>query len=341
MFLGGGNTYPHMPRVSSPLSQTFVPTPPPVLLPGKDIDSSSYSSPLAPGWLLHSPTVQNSFGRSSLEHSLNDDVSTYGANVPGWKQTSNGPINHESDQDKSQEYRNLMPQPRKLPFESEKKIIKADGSPESQETTRIEVGKARKPRKTRNLRRPSASPLNGDGKKVQATNVSRKKVSTGQRRMNVGSVTTKTSRVVSDPSCKRGDGCVTSTLEGSLPTKECKPNKYEDVQCQTDTSLEPNLEDGYVRTRDLREQSWGHDLSSLVVITNPDTLKDLHETTLLLFEQYEKEVASGGDEQRHAEIYLHRIWEKRRDFWLARLQDNAGVQCHCQSDEYFPLVSAT
>jgi hypothetical protein len=232
-----------------------------------------------------------------------------------------------------------MPQPRKLPFEPNKKGYKAGGRSEPQGTKRVEVGKAHKLRKTGDTTRSFTETKSRGSRKVQATDISRKKANI-EHQSSARDVMLRKASVLSDSSNKRGNDAPASNLEVALPTKKPKQDIYEDAQCQTDIQSEQNGASGSFETTGFREKSSGHDVSPLVVVTDPDTLKDLHEATATLFDKYEKEVENCGDQARHVELYLDQIWEMRKDFWLKRLRDNVDVQWHGKTDEFLPPLDS-
>ncbi|KAG8360988.1 hypothetical protein FVEN_g1542 [Fusarium venenatum] len=333
MFLGGGNAYSHVARTSSPIGHSFVPNPHSTHWHDNNIGTILNFNAPAPGLGLHETVVHANLGPNNLGNSKNNDVGSYMANGLMRNETTDEPGHYLSPQNKPQEYRDLMPQPRTLPFESSKKGYKAGGRSKPQETKQLEAVKARKLRKTGTATQSIAGTTAESPKKVQATKIARKRANVEQRQPNEGDATPGKNIVQLVSNHKRADNTSTSTSELTIPSKKFKQDTYEDAQCQTDMQSEPNGAVGSLETADFAEQSSTPDSSPLVVVTDPDTLKDLHEATATLFEEYEKGVEHCGDEVRHAELYLHQIWEKRRDFWLRRLRDNTDVQWHSQADE--------
>ncbi|RGP77639.1 hypothetical protein FLONG3_4212 [Fusarium longipes] len=327
MFHGGGNTYSYVPRVNSPLRHSFVPALPSAQSPINEIGFSSYPNTLAPEFDT-SPIVQGNLGRGDLGHSQNNNLGAHNANKPVLDETTDKLLNYQLPQDKTQEYRNLMPQPRKLPFGPSAKDHKADGKSASQETERVRVDV--KVWKTHDLKKTSTVDQSFAGvtvrgkRKSQSTDTSRKKVTSERDQLNARTVTT--TSVLSDSGHKQAVNTSVPISEVVLPAKRPKQDTYEDAQCQTDIQLETSGVSGLLKITDPGKQSPGHDVSPLVVVTDPDTLKDLHEACATLFEEYEKEVGSCEDQALHAELYLDRIWKSRRDFWLRRLQDSEGLQ---------------
>ncbi|RGP75167.1 hypothetical protein FSPOR_789 [Fusarium sporotrichioides] len=325
MFLGGGNACSHVSRVSSPLGHSFIPNPPSTHWPGNDIGTFSNPNTPVPGFGMHESFVLGNFGSSNLENSRNYDVGSHIPNGLVQNGTTDRPAHYQSPQNKPQEYRDLMPQPRTLPFESSKKGYKVGGRPDPQETKRLEAVKARKPRKTGTATHSIVGTTARSPKKVRTTRIARKKVDVKQLQSSERDVTPGKTTVQSGPNHKLAVDALSLTPELEVPSKVSKKDIYEDAQCQTDMQSEPSSGGRSLKTAASIEQPTGPDVSPLVVVTDPDTLKDLHEATTMLFEEYEKGVEHCGDQVRHAELYLHRIWEKRRDFWLERLRDNTDV----------------
>ncbi|SCB65424.1 unnamed protein product [Fusarium graminearum] len=341
MFLGRGNAYSHVSHVSSPLRHSVVPNSPSTNWPGNDIGAFSSPNMATPDLGFHDPVMHGNFGLISPENSQNNDVGSHMANGQVQKKTTDEPVHYQSPQNKSKEYRDLMPQPRTLPFESSKKGYKAGGSSKLQVTKQAEAVKSRKPRKTGTATQSTTRATANGPKKSQATSITRKEANVKQQKSSLRDIASEKIAVQSDSNHKRADGASTPPVKPSLPPKKSKQDTYEDAQCQTDMQPEPNGVGGSSKTTAFVEQSSDHDVSSLVVVTDPDTLRDLHEETAKLFEEYEKGVEDGGDQVRHTKLYLRQIWEKRRDFWLRQFRDNMSVQLHGQAGESLqPLDSA-
>ncbi|RBR24055.1 uncharacterized protein FIESC28_03168 [Fusarium coffeatum] len=341
MFLGGGDTYPHMPRISSPLRNSVVPSTPSAQSFRQGIESHSFPNSLSPGsWSSPNTLMHSEFRPGSLTQSQVNNSSSQRSIPSLRREATEELIQDRSSQDESQEYRNLMPQPRKLPFESRKKDNKASGKFGPQDTTPVEAGKG--PR-TRKIGAPAGSSgrITGDRRKAQTTIGSRKRAKGENRQSILQGVVIEEPDVLSDADQRQSDDATISIPEVKRSKRNPKRNAYKDIQCQTEIPSGPNVLEGSLETANLDRQSPGHDISPLLVVTDPDALKALHEATVTLFEEYETELASCKDHTRHAELYLERIWEKRRDFWLKRLQDSKDVQCYCQADEILsPLDTA-
>ncbi|KAJ4131644.1 hypothetical protein NW768_005837 [Fusarium equiseti] len=333
MFLGGGDTYPHVPHVSSPLRNLIVSDTPSAHLLGQGVESHSFRNSLSPGsWSSPNTVIHNEFRSDNLEHPQVDDSRSQ-RSIPSLRREATRELIQEgSSQDGSQEFRNLMPQPRKLPFDSKGKANKTSGKSVPQDITPLEADKGPRTRKTG----ASAGSSGGDKRKAQNTNVSRKRAKGKKRESNLRGVAIEESDVLPDANQRRTDDVTIPISEVRRPKRKPKRNTYKDTQCQTETHPEPNVLEGSLETANFDRRSSGHDISPLLVVTDPDTLKALHEATVTLFEEYETGLASCEDHTRHAELYLERIWEKRRDFWLKRLQDSKDVQCYCQADGIFP-----
>ncbi|KAH7198015.1 uncharacterized protein B0J16DRAFT_32589 [Fusarium flagelliforme] len=331
MFLGG-DTYPHMPRVSSPLRALFVPDTPSAHSFRQGIEPNSFRNSLSPGsWSSPNNMTQSDFRSDSLEQSQVNNSSSQ-RSVQSLRREATRELKQDRfSQHESQEYRNLMPQPRKLPFESREKDKKASGKSGPQDSTPVEAVKGPRTRKTR-APADSSGGTTGDKRKAQATNVPCKRAKGEKRQSNLQDVAIEEPGVLPDADQRRSDDATISISEVRRSKRKPKRNTYKDTQCQTEIPSEPNILEGSLETANLETRSPGHDISPLLVVTDPDALRDLHEATVTLFEEYETELANCEDHTRHAELYLERIWEKRRDFWLKRLQGSKDVQCYCQAD---------
>ncbi|OBS19564.1 hypothetical protein FPOA_11290 [Fusarium poae] len=338
MFLDGGNTYSYVARTFSPVGHSFVPNPPLTHWHGNDIGTIPDLNTPDLGFSLHEPVVHPNLGPNNLVSSQNNHVGSYVANGMIHNKTTDEPVHLESPQNDPQEYRNLMPQPRTLPFESSKGNRAADGGSKPQETKQLGAAKARKPRKTGTVTQSITDTTAKGSKKVQATKIARKKANVKQRQSSERDVSPGKTTVKSVSNHKRANNASAPASELTIPFKKSSKNTYEDAECQTDMQPEPNSAGNPLGTETLVKQSSTPDSSPLVIVTDPDTLKDLHEATTTLFGEYEKGIEHCGNQARHAELYLHRIWEKRRDFWLRRLRDNTDVQWHGPTDELIPSL---
>jgi hypothetical protein len=101
--------------------------------------------------------------------------------------------------------------------------------------------------------------------------------------------------------------------------EEISNTGWRDVECQTEMSTDPNA------TQQIYQPQFSVS-GQTVLLTSPDVLRELDEATASLFEQYETDIANGSDNEVSARFYLDQIYSKRRDFWLAKLEELAAGQ---------------
>ncbi|KAM5377664.1 hypothetical protein ACJA88_006345 [Fusarium oxysporum] len=74
----------------------------------------------------------------------------------------------------------------------------------------------------------------------------------------------------------------------------------------------------------IRQETSGVEVIPWVMLTDYNTLKDLNQATAPLFEQFEQDIARGGDAALLAQFYSKQLWARRRDFWYKKRQVMVG-----------------
>ncbi|KAH7013482.1 hypothetical protein EDB80DRAFT_373352 [Ilyonectria destructans] len=316
IFLNRSNSQVHMPRVSSPLRQSF----PPEATTRQSPSSSVGSSPYMDGtYALHnipnlSPSVLGAPKIQDASQSAGVDV--MGNTVPttsSFPQFSNDyaspePLAGDSDQN----FRNLMPRPRRLPFDSRPKD---SGSMETTSSPKLATKAAASLKALVSPKMASSPRTILPPKKGQALT----QPSSKQKSKLRG---TKCSSAAVDKGSPGGEVSITvdespariAVLPNAKVNEEQQPNSTIKVAGAEDPSRSPSV------------PQWSpaqphKDPEVAVLITDPGTLKDLEKLTSKLFEQYEVDVASGIDETDSAKFYMDRIMATRREFWLTKLEE--------------------
>jgi hypothetical protein len=209
-----------------------------------------------------------------------------------------------------------MPRPRKLPFESNTKHTTLGGRLEGQENIPTDNKKAPKLRNS----------LDSLGLPIKTRVINPGKLSTTNHPSSIEEGTALRKSVFISGTAQRpkrsNQGPVSLTTPAGRRPKE---DTYKDANCQTeDTGAVQDDSGGLLEVSDSNSHCLNLDIAPCVVVTDPDTLKELDQATATLFEQYEKDIAGGGEKEQHAEFYLDQIWTRRRDFWLEKLQTTRG-----------------
>ncbi|KAF4972402.1 hypothetical protein FSARC_969 [Fusarium sarcochroum] len=319
MFLGHGNNHTHMPRVGSPLRHSFNPRPTPRQSFYEKIVARSYQTTSPPGFRPDSPTVHATYeissNASTPDRSQMTAIETSKSEANLKNDSSPKSNHHQPPPGVLNEFRSLMPRPRKLPFGSSvKKAILNEPSGARANTQENSDG-GPKQKKSRNHTTPNVEaevmPKHPDIQ-VRSPNM-------------VHTVRAQNTDVRS---------AMTSTMKPKI-------NVYRDADCQTDVPTTAKKPENPFEASELKTQFTGPRSSSWIVVTDTGALKDLDQATTSLFEQYETDVANGGDEKLCAEFYMNQIWMKRKEVWLRKLQGMTAGQWHCPTDGYsFVLDSA-
>ncbi|KAI7766599.1 hypothetical protein LZL87_004899 [Fusarium oxysporum] len=111
---------------------------------------------------------------------------------------------------------------------------------------------------------------------------------------------------------------------GTFASVKAKDDMYKDAECQTTLPKSPKASTSSQRSSESRQETSGVEVLPWVMLTDYNTLKDLNQATAPLFEQFEKDVARGGDAALLAQFYSKQLWARRRDFWYKNLQVMVG-----------------
>ncbi|KAJ4266415.1 hypothetical protein NW762_004399 [Fusarium torreyae] len=271
MFLGYGNNRMHMPRVGSPLRHSFNSKPPPSHTLHDEIVARSHEAMSPSGFrpssspAVHHAAHEVSSSESTPEHSQKLPIETSRFEVNSEHYLSPKLNHHQPSQGGPNEFRDLMPRPRKLPFESDVKTATLDEALGAQANTPEKSDGGLKQKKLR---------------KYYTPNVEAEAMST-----------------LSDIQV---DNKAQALGEQNTDAPKKPGSSFEASKLKTQFT-------------DLGTSSW-------VVLADAGALKDLDQATTSLFEQYETDVANGGDKKLCAEFYMNQIWMKRKEVWLGKLQ---------------------
>ncbi|RSM20031.1 hypothetical protein CDV31_001110 [Fusarium ambrosium] len=281
MFLGRNNTNMHIPRVGSPLKHSFN--------PGSQQSSSSKAESVS-DWF--SPT--NSQSSMSVEglHATANPITNREKTPVNRSHSPN--VDSQGSQSESSDFRDLMPQPRKLPFQSHSKRSI------SQTDTKV-PGKEQEssPRAKRTRGLPSKTASNEEVRRYEAK---------GSQTINPGV----------DSAIKSITAVLNRLTPQAMP-EQIPTTRSRDAECQTEIPTDPNANQQV-------DQLQSPVPSQTVLVVDSDMLRELDEATASLFEQYETDIATSNNSQLCAAFYMDRIYSKRRDFWLAKLEELAAGQ---------------
>lgn len=279
MFLGRNNTNMHIPRVGSPLRHSFSPE--------AQHSSTSNAGSVSDGF---SPTNSQSPMNVEGFHATVNPITMDREKTP--VDTSHSPkADSQGSQSESGDFRDLMPQPRKLPFQSRPK--RSISQPDT--IVRDEVQKLS----------PGAKRVRGVPNKTTSNKEVRRFKTQGSQTIDLGVDIPMKSTL--------------APLPNGLMPEEISNTGWRDVECQTEMSTDPNA------TQQIYQPQFSVS-GQTVLLTSPDVLRELDEATASLFEQYETDIANGSDNEVSARFYLDQIYSKRRDFWLAKLEELAAGQ---------------
>ncbi|KAM5377283.1 hypothetical protein ACJZ2D_005102 [Fusarium nematophilum] len=317
--LGRGSPSMHIPRVGSPLKYSFNPEQPRSQslhsIPGSPLPSPQLYSHTNGEYLpaaVPKPASAPPLDASHTHHSRRAEASAPKDGVAFARSGGESATKFNDGQKALQagvkDFRDLMPRPRKLPFEPRPK------RPASLDSPAIEKEESRctsQSKRSRSLTNTDSN-LRDDIPKVKTA------------KPNVA-----VCRVASrDTECQT-DMDMGSTASGT-PSIETPPvdtphAASRDAECQTtmDMGSTTSTASGTLSTKTPLVQTPRTLISvaaPTLLVTDPGTLKELDQATAGLFEQYEADVASGSDKSLSAKFYMDRISAKRRDFWLTKLQ---------------------
>ncbi|KAH6981128.1 hypothetical protein BKA56DRAFT_673562 [Ilyonectria sp. MPI-CAGE-AT-0026] len=312
IFLNRSNSQVHMPRVSSPLRQSFPPEQTTRQSPSPSVGSSPYMGGtytlhnipnLSPS-VLGAPKIQDASQSAGVDGIENRVPTT--SPFPQFSNDNASPEPLAGDSD--QNFRDLMPRPRRLPFDSRPKD---SGSMETTSSPKLATKPAASLKALVSPKITSSPRTILSPKKGQALT----QPSLKQKPKLRG---TKRSSAAVDEGTPGGE--VSMTVDES-PTRAVLPNtKVNEEQKPNSTIKVAGAEDS--PSVPLWSPAQPHkDPEVAVLITDPGTLKDLEKLTSKLFEQYEVDMASGIDETDFAKFYMDRITATRREFWLTKLEE--------------------
>ncbi|KAF5980527.1 hypothetical protein FCOIX_4783 [Fusarium coicis] len=115
-----------------------------------------------------------------------------------------------------------------------------------------------------------------------------------------------------------------SKLVGTFANVKAKDDMYKDAECQTTLPRSPKVATSSQRPSGSKRETSGVELIPWVILSDYNTLKDLNQATTPLVEQFEQDVARGGDAALLAQFYSKQLWARRRDFWYKKFQVMVG-----------------
>ncbi|KAH7161387.1 hypothetical protein EDB81DRAFT_784625 [Dactylonectria macrodidyma] len=317
LFLGRSNSQTHTPRVSSPLRQSYPPENTTVQSPSSSFESSPYVSRKhvpynapnrSPSGLGGSQAGEDPHHRNVLRANVADNRENIVPVISPFLQTPNTEAYRgHTTGDLEQSFRNLMPRPRKLPFDPSSK---SSGLEEKQ------CSKTLAPSKRISKLQTTLSPMSDLIPNTAALPKTAPQVT--------ALPSPKIPKLRAEPTHKVKDGCRpnfdqrSSSVETSIAVDESPAPQAALSKTRTNEEHRP------LPTMELAGAEFPsgspHVPETTVLVTDSETLKHLNELTSILLDQHEADVLSGIDEEDSARFYMDRIMAKRREFWLAKLE---------------------
>ncbi|KAF5564489.1 hypothetical protein FPHYL_4737 [Fusarium phyllophilum] len=322
MFLERDGTHSHIPRVGSPLRYSFNSSPP---LAQSPIGSADMVVPLnvsTTGSHAQSLSVRESPEVGSFESRSDVDTKSCNTRADLTKDLSPEPYRQQPLHD--QDFRKQMPRLRQLPFDSRTKTAAPYKKPGVHAGIRSGLEKSsdsRKPRRSpsRSLRRDPTN--SGKGQSTEtAYNTTNKRLHQKSGRVLAPENTDNYSNATSSFE----DHPPSSKSVGTFASVKAKDDMYKDAKCQTTLPKSPKVSTSSQRSSKSRQETSGVELLPWVILSDYNTLKDLNQATAPLVEQFEQDVARGGDAALLAQFYSKQLWARRRNFWYERFQVTAG-----------------
>ncbi|CCT64417.1 uncharacterized protein FFB20_03254 [Fusarium fujikuroi] len=318
MFLERDGTHSHIPRIGSPLRYSFNSSPPPTQSPIGRADMAMPLSVSTTGSHAQSLLVRGSPEVGSFESRSDVDTKSCNTRADLTKDLSPEPYRQQPLQD--QDFRKQMPRPRQLPFDSSAKTAVPYKKPEAHIGIRSGLEKSsdsRKPRSSpsRSLRR---DPTNSG--KGQSTETAYNTTNKGLNQKNGRVLASEDTDDYSNVTSSFEDHPPSSKSVGTFASVKAKDDMYKDAECQTTIPKSPKVSTGSQKSPESRQETSGVELLPWVILSDYNTLKDLNQATTPLVEQFEEDVARGGDAALLAQFYSKQLWERRRDFWYAKFQ---------------------
>ncbi|KAF7560589.1 hypothetical protein G7046_g3552 [Stylonectria norvegica] len=311
IFLGSSNTFSHKPRVGSPLKHSFRPGEPVRHQSMSSVESDSYADALSTPLedLTWSYGSQETMGwpdqsrypprhkSTTQEEAAHADIGVRTELRQGHPHVARSESN-SSGTDAGLDFRDLMPRPRKLPFEARaKKQLQAKKAPSKQEPALIEGSTEDAPGKLRTKQRRISyeDHENMSAASITATEATPTHDTVGNATSNAESQTDAASAVLK------------CNLEASLSI----PTTPATTASTAGTSLPPQSPPAW---------SWAG-LDRPIIFTDSKALQELNQATSKLLKQYEADVSSGGCELASAQFYMDQIMAVRRNFWYVELKE--------------------
>lgn len=318
MFLERDGTNSHIPRVGSPLRYSFNSSPPPTQSPIGRADMAMPLNLSTTGSHAQSLSVRESPEVGSFESRSDVDTKSCDMRRDLIKDLSPEPYRQQPLQD--QDFRKQMPRPRRLPFDSNAKTAVPYKKPEVHAAIRSGLEKSsdsRKPRRSpsRSLRRDPTNSWKGQSTETEY-NVTNKRLNQKSGRVLASENTDDYSNATSTFE----DHPPSSKSVGTFASVKAKDDMYKDAECQTTIRKSPEVPASSQSSSKSRQETSGVELLPWVILSDYNTLKDLNQATVPLVEQFEEDVARGGDATLLAQFYSKQLWERRRDFWYAKFQ---------------------
>ncbi|KAF5660186.1 hypothetical protein FDENT_13794 [Fusarium denticulatum] len=322
MFLERDGTHSHIPRVGSPLRYSFNSSPPPTQSPIGRADMVMPLNVSTTGSHAQSLSVRESPEVGSFESRSDVDTKSYNMRADLTKDLSPEPYRQQPLHD--QDFRKLMPRPRQLPFDSRAKTASPYKKPEAHAGIQSGLEKSSDTREPR--RSPSQSlrrdPINsGEGQSTENTyNTTNKRL-----KQKIGRVLeSENTDDYSKATTSFEDRPPSSKSVRTFANVKAKDDMYKDAECQTTLPKSPKVATSSQRSSGSRQETSGVELLPWVILGDYNTLKDLNQATASLVEQFEQDVARGGDAALLAQFYSKQLWARRRDFWYKRFQVMVG-----------------
>ncbi|KAF5538081.1 hypothetical protein FMEXI_9560 [Fusarium mexicanum] len=314
MFLERDGTHSHIPRVGSPLRYSFNSPPPPAQSP---IGRADMVMPLNVSTTGSLP-VRESLEVGSFESRSDVDTKSCNTRADLIKDLSPEPFRQQPLHD--QDFRKQMPRPRQLPFDSHAKTAALYKKPEVYAGIRSGLEKSpdsRKPRRpqSRSLRRDPTN--SGKSQSTETTyNITNKRLNQNGGRV----LTSENTEDYSNATSSFEDHPLSSKSVSAFASVKAKDGMYKDAECQTTAPKGPKVSTSSHKSSESRQGTSGVELLPWVILSDYNTLKDLNQATTPLVEQFEQDVARGGDAALLAQFYSKQLWASRRDFWYEKLQ---------------------
>jgi hypothetical protein len=322
MLLERDGTRSHIPRVGSPLRYSFNFNPPPTQSPIGRTEMMVPVNVTITGPDAQSLPVRESSKVGSFEYHQNVAIKSYNKHADLREDLSPEPYRQQPLH--NQDFRNSMPRPRQLPFDLRAKTTAPYEKPKVHVNVQPGLEKSSGSGKSKgSLDQPLRTDSINSGK-CQSTystyNTTNKRLNQPSRR----ALTSENTDNYSNLTHSIGDHPPGSNSVGTFASVKAKDDMYKDAECQTTLPKTPKASTSLPSSSELRQEISGVEVLPWVMLTDCNTLKDLDQATATLFEQFEKDVARGGDETLLAQFYLKQVWARRRDFWFKKLQVMVG-----------------